>query len=252
MTQKKLSGKKALVTGAGRRIGRAIALSLAKEGADIVIHYRNSAAEAKELGGQLSAMGVRSWPVKADFARPDEYSTLITRSIEAAGQLDILVNSASIFLQGTLSDMELAGLTSHMEVNAWVPFLLSRDFARHAKRGDIINLLDTRVDGYDWAHVPYILSKHVLSALTKMTALEYAPDIRVNGVAPGLILPPPGKDESYLDKLVDTVPLKRHGSPEDVAEAVIYLLKSDFLTGTVIHVDGGRHIMEYRHGPHPD
>ncbi len=92
----------------------------------------------------------------------------------------------------------------------------------------------------------------MLSILTEMTALEFAPRIAVNAIAPGLILPPAGKDESYLDKLAQKVPLKRHGRPEDIAEAAIYLLKSDFLTGRIIYVDGGRHLMEYGNGPHPD
>ncbi len=140
----------------------------------------------------------------------------------------------------------------NIQVNAWVPFVLNREFARRAREGKIINLLDSRIDGFDWTHVSYILSKHVLSVLTRMTALEFAPRITVNGVAPGLILPPPGKDHGYLDQLTDTVPLQRHGDPRDIAEAVLYLLKNDFVTGEVIHVDGGRHLKEYAHGSHPD
>jgi NAD(P)-dependent dehydrogenase (short-subunit alcohol dehydrogenase family) len=130
--------------------------------------------------------------------------------------------------------------------------VLSREFARLAGRGKIVNLLDTKIIGYDRAHVAYILSKHMLSVLTRMCALEFAPGITVNGVAPGLILPPLGKDENYLEQLARSVPLKRHGGPEDVAKAVVYLLTSDFVTGQVIFVDGGRHLLEEGNGPHPD
>ena len=137
-------------------------------------------------------------------------------------------------------------------MNAWAPFALSRDFVRLAERGKIVNLLDTRITGYDRAHVAYVLSKKMLSALTMMSALEFAPSFTVNGVAPGLILPPEGKDESYLDVLAKSVPLRKHGGPGDIADAVLYLLKSDYVTGQVIYVDGGRHLGEEQHGQHSD
>ena len=244
MTPRRLQGQTALITGAAKRIGREIAVALAEEGVNIVIHYRSSAEEAEELYGHLAAQGVKSWLVRADFENAEETETLIEQSIEIAGSLDILVNSASMFPESTLNDVSFEDLVQNVQVNAWAPFVLSREFARRVGRGKIVNLLDSRLNGYDWSHVAYFLSKHVFSVLTEMTALEFAPKITVNGIAPGLILPPPGKDESYLDPLVDTVPLKRHGSPRDIAEAVIYLLKSDFMTGHVIHVDGGRHLVE--------
>lgn len=252
MTHKRLQGQTALITGAAKRIGREIVLALAGESVNIVIHYRSSAEEAEELHGHLAAQGVKSWLVRADFEKAEEIETLIEQSIEIAGSLDILINSASMFPESTLNDVSFEDLVQSMQVNAWAPFVLSREFARQVERGKIVNLLDARLNGYDWSHVAYFLSKRVFSVLTEMTALEFAPQITVNGVAPGLILPPPGKDESYLDPLVDTVPLKRHGSPRDIAEAVIYLLKSDFVTGQVINVDGGQHLVEYSNGPHSD
>jgi NAD(P)-dependent dehydrogenase (short-subunit alcohol dehydrogenase family) len=116
------------------------------------------------------------------------------------------------------------------------------------RSGKIINLLDTNISGHDRTHVAYIVSKQMLASLTKICALEFAPGITVNGVAPGLILPPNGKDETYLENLSKTVPLKRHGAPEDVSEAALYLLKSDFVTGQVVYVDGGRHLLEDGNG----
>jgi pteridine reductase len=240
-----LRGKTALVTGAAKRIGREIALTLAEEGASIVVHYRSSKTEADELAGEIGALGVESWAVQADFEKPDETETLAERALSAAGSLDILVNSASMFPSDTLDDLTFESLMRNVQVNAWSPFVLGRSFAERVGRGKIVNLLDSRVDDYDWTHVGYILSKHVLAAMTKMMALRYAPEITVNGVSPGLILPPPGKDESYIEALKDTVPLRRHGAPRDVADAVLFLVKSDFITGEVIHVDGGRHLREY-------
>jgi NAD(P)-dependent dehydrogenase (short-subunit alcohol dehydrogenase family) len=241
----RLKGRTALITGASKRIGRALAIALAEEGVNIVAHDRRSLeAETIKVCGEVEECGARSWKVIADLERPEEYESLIAQAIKAAGSLDVLVNNASIFLPNTLMDVGLSDVTRHVQVNAWAPFVLSREFARLADRGKIINLLDTRITGYDRAHVAYVLSKKMLAALTIMSALEFAPGFTVNGVAPGLILPPNGKDESYLDRLAETVPLKKHGGPGDIADAVLYLLRNDFVTGQIIYVDGGKHLGE--------
>jgi len=251
MISKSLAGKTALVTGAPRRIGKAISLALAAEGVNIALHHNDPEADVEQLANDLADYKIRSWAIKADFSDPHEYETLVERARDIAGGLDILVNNASIFSAATLDTIDFKSLTQHIQINAWVPFVLSRDFARLAGRGQIINILDSKIKGYDCAHAPYILSKHMLAVLTRMCALSFAPHITVNGIAPGLILPPAGKDESYLDRLADTVPLKRHGGPDDIAGAVVYLLKNDFITGQVIYVDGGRHLAEYENGPYP-
>lgn len=242
MASRPLQGRTALVTGAARRVGRSIALALAENGANVVIHYRESADEAQDLCRAIAPFDVQTWLVNADFEQEAERASLIDRAIRAAGSLDFLVNNASIFTASTMDDLTLGDLQHIIEVNTWAPFVLMRDFARLARRGKIVNLLDTRVNGYDFAHVPYSLSKRLLAVLTTMAALHYAPDITVNAVAPGLILPPAGKDDRYLDQLALGAPLKRHGSPADVADAVVYLLRNDFITGQVINVDGGTHI----------
>jgi len=247
-----LKGRTALVTGAARRIGRQIALALADAGANVVIHYRRSLAEAETLRCELAARGVTGWLVSADLERHEESGRLVADAVDAAGSLDFLVNSASLFQAGTVREMDFAGLMRHMQVNAWAPFVLSREFARRAGRGKIVNLLDSRIGGHDLSHVAYILSKHVLAEMTEIMALEFAPGFTVNGVAPGLILPPAGEDEGYMDVLAKTLPLERHGSSSDIAEAVLYLLRSDFVTGQVVYVDGGRHLKEYGLGPNRD
>jgi hypothetical protein len=244
MSGESLHGKTALVTGAAKRIGREIALALARAGVNVAVHFRQSAKPAEELRAELASHGVMAWLVEADFNDIAATQRLIPEILGRAGSLDILVNSASLFLPSTIQDMDFLSLMQHMQVNAWAPFVLSREFARLGGRGDIINLLDSRIVGDDRTHVAYILSKKVFALLMKMTALEFAPRITVNGVAPGLILPPAGKDESYMNDLAQTIPLKRHGEPADIADAVLYLLKSDFVTGQVIFVDGGRHLME--------
>jgi pteridine reductase len=242
---KSLLGKTALVTGGSRRLGRAIASGLGALGANIIIHdHQVHESECVDLCSKFERRGITSWTITADFERSDEYGTLIEKSLKAAGHLDILINNASVFAADTLRDSKFDNLVKHMQVNAWTPFVLSREFAMRVKKGKIINLLDTRVSGYDWKHVTYILSKNLLHLLTKMTAIEFAPDITINAVAPGLILPPSGKDESYLEELAKGVPLKRHGTPEDVVNAVVFLLGSEFITGQVIYVDGGRHLAE--------
>lgn len=247
-----LAGKTALVTGGALRLGAATVRALAAEGANVVIHYNRSQAPAEQLAQEVREGGTSVWTLQANLEQLDEVEALIPMAKEPAGKLDILINSASIFPADSLSEMKIEDLLRNIRVNAWAPFALSRSFALHAKRGAIVNFLDTRVAGYDWKHASYIASKSMLELWTRMMALKFAPNIRVNAVAPGLILPPPGKDESYLDAMKDTVPLKRYGGAEDIVAAVLFLLRSEFVTGQLIYVDGGRHLMEYTRGQNPD
>jgi pteridine reductase len=253
VAQKILEGKTALVTGGAKRIGRATVLALGAEGVDIVVHdHQSLRGECEKLCSELAGFGVKSWIIPADFADPSGYQSLVGRAVEASGRLDILVNNASVFSPDTIMDAHYYEVVRQMQINAWAPLVISREFARHAGKGKIVNVLDTRIAGFDFKHLSYILSKHALYLLTRMTAVEFAPEITVNSVAPGLILSPEGKDEGYLEALGATVPLRRHGDPGDVTDAVLFLLRSDFITGQVIFVDGGRHLMEYRDGPDPD
>ncbi len=244
-----LSGKTALITGASKRIGRALAIALAEEGVNVVAHDRRSLeSETAKVCDEVTDCGAKSWNVSADLEKPEEYETLVARAVKTAGSLDFLINNASIFLPSTVMDVGFGDVTRHMHVNAWTPFVLSREFARLVRSGKIINLLDTNISGHDRTHVAYILSKQMLASLTGICALEFAPGITVNGVAPGLILPPAGKNEAYLEDLTKSVPLKRHGAPGDISDAAIYLLKSEFVTGQIIYIDGGRHLLESGNG----
>lgn len=237
-----LAGRIALVTGAGKRLGRAIALALADAGVHVIAHYNRSQAETQTLVREIEQRGTKAWMIRADLAQPEQVTGLIGRAQQMAGGLDILINSASIFPADTLRDATLESIALNEQINALAPLVLSREMAALGTGGHIINLLDTRVFDHDPLHFAYHLSKRTLFALTRIMAVEFSPKIQVNAIAPGLILPPEGKDESYLAKLAHTTPLQRYGSPRDITSAVLFLLGSDFITGQVIYVDGGRHL----------
>jgi len=243
-----LAEKTALVTGAAKRIGNAIATGLAKERVNVIIHYSRSESEAKKLQKSLVALGVESWTIKMDLHGAKSCEDLLEEAYRSAGRMEILVNNASIFLPNEVTNVSLKSIELEMFINAWTPFLLTRDFSKKTRSGKIVNLLDTRIAGYDFNHFAYYLSKKMLEVLTESMALRLSPNITVNGIAPGLILPPEGKDLAYLEQRKNTVPMKKYGALIDIVETVIFLLRSDFITGQVIYVDGGKHLVRTLEG----
>ena len=237
-----MMGKTALITGGARRLGKAMALTLARQGANVVIHYNKSAGAASSLGDQIRAAGVQAWAIQADLCDKGQADGLFQQAVELAGPVSVLINNASIFKTETLGEMSAESLRQNIDIHALAPLILSRAMASQGRAGHIVNLLDTRVTSYDRNHAAYHLSKRLLLTLTRMLALELAPDIAVNAVAPGLILPPEGKDRSYLENLAHTNPLNRVGCERDVTDAVLFLLESRFVTGQIIYVDGGFHM----------
>jgi hypothetical protein len=243
-----LQGRTALVTGGAKRLGRATAVALAEAGVNVVVHYNRSEAEAREVAGELEGLGVRAWAVQADLRHEQQVRMLMTEARRFAGPLHVLVNCASSFPASQFADFSRDELQESIDVNAWAPLAAARCFVEQAEAGTIVNFLDTRVVGYDWQHVAYHAAKTLFELFTREMALRWAPRFRVNAVAPGLILAPEGQGAEYLERLKGGVPLARVGGPRDVTEAVLYLLRSSYLTGQVIYVDGGRHLMEAKRG----
>lgn len=236
-----LKGKRALVTGGAKRIGRACVLAMARAGADVVIHYGSSAEEAEQTAEDARAHGGEATCIQADLSDLNATQAM-AESLVKKLPIDVLVNSASIFPTDTFHDLRMEKLESNVRVNTMAPYILAKVFAEQGRAGHIVNFLDTRVVDYDKQHVAYHLSKRMLRDLTRQMATEYAPHIQVNAIAPGLILPPPDKDDSYLESLKDTNPLQRVGHMEDITGALMFFLTNTFVTGQTLFIDGGRHM----------
>ncbi len=241
-SDRSLADKTALITGGAKRIGRTLALALAQQGVHVVVHYNTSAQEASAACEEIRHLGVSAWSVAADLVDMDQTATLFDRAAAEAGPIDILINNASIFDKETIWETSAESLEVNLRLHATAPLILARDLAKQDRGGAVVNLLDTRITTYDRVHAAYHISKRTLLTLTRILALELAPTVAVNGVAPGLILPPEGEDERYLQKLAHCNPLNRYGDPSQVADAVLFLLRSRFITGQVIYVDGGYHM----------
>ena len=243
-----LAGSTALITGAAKRLGAQIATTLAAQGVNLLLHCRHSCEDVESLAKRLTTTGIRVSILEADLASQDSWHALWEQALQVAGAIDHLINNASVFPEDTLETMAIEDLFANLNVNALAPFILARAHAAQGRQGSVVNLLDARIVDYDREHAAYHLSKRMLFTLTRMMAIEFAPLIRVNAVAPGLVLPPVGKDQAYIEALAHTNPLNAIGTPDDVAEAVLFLLRSRFVTGQVIFVDGGRHMRGSMYG----
>jgi pteridine reductase len=240
-----IEGKVALVTGGAKRLGRHIALALAERGAEVVIHYRESAREAHEVLALLKKTGGKPVAVQGDVSIAGDVDRIVETAMQAFGRIEILVNSAALFYRTPFESLTEADWDRLMSVNLKGPFLLCRKVGRvmlQQGRGTIVNLAD--IAGLrPWADfIPYSVSKAGLIALTRGLAKAVAPTVRVNAVAPGAVLLPEGTEEEERQRAVRRIPLARLGSPEDIVRAVIYLIESDFITGEVLMVDGGQHL----------
>jgi NAD(P)-dependent dehydrogenase (short-subunit alcohol dehydrogenase family) len=239
----------ALVTGAGQRIGRAVALELACANWGVVIHYRNSAAEAEAVAAQARAAGGAAVTVRADLGEVSERHGLISAAIRAAGApLTALVNCAAIFEHDTIDTLTQAALERHIALNTLTPTLLAREFAEalpEDARGAVVNFLDFKLASPYPDHFSYTLSKYALAGATELLARALAPRVRVNAVAPGYVLAAPGQSEADWKRLHDDTPLKRGPMPEDVAGAVRFLIGNEAVTGQTVFVDSGRRFRSY-------
>jgi NAD(P)-dependent dehydrogenase (short-subunit alcohol dehydrogenase family) len=236
--------KWALVTGAGQRLGRAVALGLAKAHWGVVVHYRRSAPEAEHVATLARAHSGSAVTVKADLDDPAERGALIGEAMRAAGaSLSALVNCAAIFEHDTIDTLTESMLQRHIATNTLTPALLGREFAEalpEDERGVVVNFLDFKLASPYPDHFSYTLSKYALAGATELLARALAPRVRVNAVAPGYVLPAPGQTEADYKRLHDDTPLQRGPTPEDIAHAARFLIENEAVTGQTVYVDGGR------------
>jgi len=239
----------ALITGAGQRLGRAVALELASAGWGIVGHYRNSAGEAEAVAGEARALGAAAAAVGADLEDPAARHALVAQATQAAqAPLSALVNCAAMFEHDELDTMTEERLQRHMALNAFTPAVLAREFAEalpEGARGAVVNFLDFKLASPYPDHFSYTLSKYALAGATELLARALAPRVRVNAVAPGYVLPAPGQSEEAFRRLHDDVPLKRGPTSEDIGAAARFLLENEAVTGQTIFVDGGRRFQSF-------
>ncbi len=229
-----LAGKRILITGGAVRIGAAITRSLQKLGAEVVVHFRESEAEAK---------AITPFTIQADLSSPDCVDGFMERVNAEFGKVDVLINNAAVFHKDRLPDATQEKVVSEFQTNLFAPLQLIRNFAAQTDCGVVVNLLDRRINSNDETCLPYLLSKKALSELTKLAALELAPRIRVNAVAPGSILPPPKRPEIQVRDLAGKIPLERIPEPSEIADAVRFLIEAESVTGQTIFVDGGQNLL---------
>jgi len=244
MDEKRLNGKTVLVTGGAHRVGRLFALACGRAGANVIIHYGTSAQEAFDLEKEIASFGPRAWSLPSDLSNSDGVSRLIAQA-NRLSPLYALVNSAAIFESLSFQDTTLSDWERHLAINLTAPFLLSQAFAKqipHNDHGRIVNILDWRAMRPGADHFPYTVTKAALAAMTKSLAIALAPNITVNGLALGAVLPP--ANESVSQKLIEQVPAKRWSEADEVEDALIFLLSGPaYITGEIIHMDGGRHLI---------
>lgn len=239
-----LLNKKVFITGGAYRLGKVMALAAARAGADVILHHGHSPEQALQTANEVRALGRQCWIFQVDLSVTSEVEKLAAE-VMALSPLFCLVNNASIFPPGGLIETDLATWQESMAVNLTAPFLLSQAFIRahqSGTQGRIINLLDWRALRPGRDHFAYTISKSALASLTSATAIAASPDISVNALALGAILPP--ANEPQNDSILNPVPLKRWARIDEFEEAFLFLLQGpSYITGEVIHLDGGRHII---------
>lgn len=234
----------ALITGGSDRIGKAVAIHLAKEGYHLVLHYNSAKEKAENLQMHIeSTYKVKVELLQINFLKENDFDRIFEDFKRKSITIEVLVNCASDFIPSSFNELGSELFDKEMTINLKIPYLLTKAFARVFGKGNIINFVDTKVAKNKTVHLDYILSKKLLKDFTKISAVELAPNIRVNAIAPGLILPPEGKDESYLLNLAKDIPLKTIGNLDEILKAFQFILDSYFFTGQILYIDGGEHLV---------
>jgi NAD(P)-dependent dehydrogenase (short-subunit alcohol dehydrogenase family) len=237
----------ALVTGAGKRLGRSIALHLARCGWDVAIHFHHSEADAHETVRLCRSQGVQSEAFGADLSDESACRGLVDRIVEPFGRLHAVVNNASLFDEDGIHDFTFASMEAHWRVNAGAPLILAARLAAHVRArngaGCVVNVLDQKLWNPNPDHLSYSMSKAALQYATTSLAMALAPEVRVVGIAPGVTIPSPVMSDRQFEAAHAMTPLQRSSRPEDIARAVAYLLDAEAVTGTTLLVDGGQHLM---------
>jgi len=240
-----MNQKSALITGAAKRIGKSIALHLAAKGFHIAIHYNSSKKPALALQAELKGMypDQKFKIFQCDLCDANQLEKLMDKVMLHFDSLSLLVNNASVFESGRLRQTSVELLNNQLDVNLIAPFILTRDYALNNYDGNIINLLDTRITRNDNTYAAYSISKVALSQLTKMSALEFAPHIRVNAIAPGAIMTPEGRGQDYLNNIAAKTPMKTPAGIKPVLQSIDYILANENLTGQILFCDGGEQLL---------
>lgn len=235
----------ALVTGAGKRIGRALALALAEDGYAVALHYHHSRSDAEAVAGEIIKAGGKAVPLAADLSKESEVIALAANAAKALGPLGVLINNASLFERDEVLDVTRESWDAHLETNLRAPFVLSQALARGLPAeagGVIVNLLDQRVWNLTPHFVSYTLSKAGLWTLSQTLAMALAPRVRVNGIGPGPTLPSPRQSAEQFARQVQSVPLQRGPSLDEMVATLRLILNTPSLTGQMIALDGGQHL----------
>jgi NAD(P)-dependent dehydrogenase (short-subunit alcohol dehydrogenase family) len=207
------------------------------------MHYCSSTdKDVDEALTYIKVPGVETWKFQSDFSNIDNVDNLFEKILSTIGTVDFLINNASVFSSSKLTTLSIQELNHTLTINSIAPFRLSQHMAKQKKEASIINILDSRIKRYDMDRAAYQLSKNMLYHMTEMMAVEFAPHIRVNGIAPDLIVPPEGKDESYIQKRSHRNLFNRSGKLSDITDAVLFLLTNTFITGEVLFIDGGQNL----------
>ena len=228
-----------LITGGAVRLGRAIVLHMAGRGYDIALHYGTSKESAEQTANEARELGIRCETYCTDFTDFNSIALLMDRVLADFNSIELLVNSAANFIQENLEETSDRELLDTININLMAPFILMREYKKKVNSGLIINILDERILRKVSTFGAYSVSKYALAHLTELSAVDWGETVRVNGIAPGLILPPAGSSDEYLVKNASNIPTKTHGSVSDILRGLDYLLDSPFVNGEILFIDGG-------------